>query len=264
MLVFLKLGGSLITDKSRARTARRDVIQRLAAEVAQAREQRPDLALVLGHGSGSFGHVEAQRFGTARGVSTPAEWRGMAEVWRVADLLNRIVIDVFAEAGLPVMRFSPSSGGIGQSGRVVALPSEPLRMALEGGLIPVVYGDVMLDQERGGMIASTEATFGYLAARLQPQQILLAGLERGVYSDFPRGQTVIPTLTRREWESLRGKVGGSMSADVTGGMASKVQGMLDLIGNMPGLRAFVYSGESAGATRRVLLGEEVEGTWIQD
>ncbi|MCX6025621.1 MAG: isopentenyl phosphate kinase [Chloroflexi bacterium] len=264
MLVFLKLGGSLITDKSLPRTARQDVIGRLAAEVAQARRERPDLALVLGHGSGSFGHVEAQRYGTARGVSTPAEWRGMAEVWRVADLLNRIVIDVFAEAGIPVMRFSPSSGGMGQSGRVVALPSEPLRMALEGGLVPVVYGDVMLDQERGGMIASTEASFAYLAARLEPHRILLAGLERGVYSDFPRGRTVIPVLTRRDWDTLRGQVGGSVNADVTGGMASKVEGMLDLMGSLPGLRAFIYSGESAGATRRALLGEELEGTWIRD
>jgi isopentenyl phosphate kinase len=264
MLVFLKLGGSLITDKSRPGTARQDVIQRLATEVALAREQRPDLALVLGHGSGSFGHVEAQRFGTANGVSTPAAWRGMAEVWRVADLLNRIVIDAFAEAGIPVMRFSPSSGGIGQSGRVVAMPSEPVRMALEGGLVPVVYGDVMLDQERGGLIASTEASFGYLAARLKPQKILLAGLEGGVYSDFPRGRTVIPVLTRRDWGTLRGQVRGSLNADVTGGMASKVEGMLDLMGRVTGLRALIYSGEIAGATRRALLGEEVEGTWIQE
>ncbi len=264
MLVFLKLGGSLITDKSQPRKARLEVIRRLAGEVAQARAERPDLALVLGHGSGSFGHVEAQRFGTVRGVSTPAEWRGLAEVWRVADLLNRIVIDALAEAGVPVMRFSPSSGGIGQSGRVVALPSEPVRMALEGGLVPVVYGDVMLDQERGGMIASTEASFGYLAMRLHPQTILLAGLERGVYSDFPRGRTVIPMLSRRDWESLRGHVGGSADADVTGGMASKVEGMLDLMRSLPGLRALIYSGDTEGATRRALLGEEVTGTWIQD
>jgi isopentenyl phosphate kinase len=128
----------------------------------------------------------------------------------------------------------------------------------------VVYGDVMLDQERGGMIASTEASFAYLAARLEPQRILLAGLERGVYSDFPRGRTVIPVLTRRDWDTLRGQVGGSVNADVTGGMASKVEGMLDLMGSIPGLRAFIYSGESAGATRRALLGEEVEGTWIRD
>ncbi len=89
MLIFLKLGGSLITDKSKARAPRLDVIRRLAAEVRQARAEQPNLALVLGHGSGSFGHLEAKRYGTAHGVNTPEQWRGMAEVWRVADLLNR-------------------------------------------------------------------------------------------------------------------------------------------------------------------------------
>jgi isopentenyl phosphate kinase len=262
MLIFLKLGGSLITDKAHARAPRHDVIQRLAGEVSEARAERPELALVLGHGSGSYGHVEAERYGTARGVSTPEEWRGMAEVWRVADLLNRIVIDAFAEAGIPVMRFSPSSGGIAQLGRVVALPSEPIRMALEGGLVPVVYGDVMFDQERGGMIAPTEASFAYLASRLRPQRILLAGLERGVYSDFPRGRTVIPELTGEAWGALRSSVGGSVNADVTGGMASKVQAMMDVVENLPGLCALIYSGEVPGATRRALVGEDVEGTWV--
>ena len=137
-------------------------------------------------------------------------------------------------------------------------------MALEGGLVPVVYGDVMLDQERGGMIASTEASFAYLATRLRPQIVLLAGLEGGVYSDFPRGRTVIPVLSRLDWENLRGQVGGSADADVTGGMASKVEGMLDLMRSLPGLRALIYSGETPDATRRALLGEEVVGTWIQD
>jgi isopentenyl phosphate kinase len=263
MLVFLTLGGSLITDKSQARTPRLEVIRRLAEEVRQARAERADLALILGHGSGSFGHVEAKRYGTAHGVNTPDEWRGMAEVWRVADLLNRLVIDMFAEAGVPVMRFSPSAGGIAQSGRVVALPSEPIRMALEGGLVPVVHGDVMFDQGQGGMIASTEASFAYLGARLHPQHILLAGLERGVYADFPRGRTVIPELTAETWGAMRARVGESADADVTGGMASKVQEMLDLVTGRPGMRALIYSGEVPGATRKALLGQQVEGTWIR-
>ncbi|GAH93416.1 unnamed protein product, partial [marine sediment metagenome] len=35
-LQFLKLGGSLITDKTRSHTARMDVITRLAEEIARA------------------------------------------------------------------------------------------------------------------------------------------------------------------------------------------------------------------------------------
>ena len=43
-LVFLKLGGSLLTDKTRPQALRGDVLQRLAAEIAAALAERPDAA----------------------------------------------------------------------------------------------------------------------------------------------------------------------------------------------------------------------------
>ena len=48
--LFIKLGGSLITDKRATETARTAVICRLAREIAQVRQQNPGLDLVLGHG----------------------------------------------------------------------------------------------------------------------------------------------------------------------------------------------------------------------
>jgi isopentenyl phosphate kinase len=74
-LVFVKLGGSLITDKHKEATARMDVIGRLAVEIQRALQARPDLSLVLGHGSGSFGHVVAERYQVQSGCSA---WRGYA------------------------------------------------------------------------------------------------------------------------------------------------------------------------------------------
>jgi isopentenyl phosphate kinase len=66
-LVFLKLGGSLITDKNQAHTARLDVLERMAFEIAAARAQDQDLKIVLGHGSGSFGHYLPANIKLARG-----------------------------------------------------------------------------------------------------------------------------------------------------------------------------------------------------
>ena len=79
-LIFLKLGGSLITDKSNAHTARPDVLRRLAAEILTALDAQPDLRLVIGHGSGSFGHIPAHRYHTRVGVRTASEWAGFIEV----------------------------------------------------------------------------------------------------------------------------------------------------------------------------------------
>ena len=69
-LVFLKLGGSLITVKDQPHTPRLDVIERLAQEIAAARSADPGLQILLGHGSGSYGHVPASQFHTRQGVKT--------------------------------------------------------------------------------------------------------------------------------------------------------------------------------------------------
>ncbi|HEY4720551.1 MAG TPA: hypothetical protein VII92_01790, partial [Anaerolineae bacterium] len=47
-IVFLKLGGSLITDKTRVEQARPRTIRRLAREIKAALADRSDLRLVLG------------------------------------------------------------------------------------------------------------------------------------------------------------------------------------------------------------------------
>ena len=66
-LVFLKLGGSLITDKTQPMTPRLDVIQHLAGEISAAVKSSPRLSLLIGHGSGSFGHEVADRYQTQAG-----------------------------------------------------------------------------------------------------------------------------------------------------------------------------------------------------
>ena len=110
MLKFLKLGGSLITDKNIEYTARVDTLRRIAEEIKTARELEPSLRLVLGHGSGSFGHVAAKKYGTRHGVKNAEEWKGFLEVWREARRLDQIVLDIFLDAGLPVIAFPPSGG----------------------------------------------------------------------------------------------------------------------------------------------------------
>ncbi|RME50190.1 MAG: uridylate kinase, partial [Caldilineae bacterium] len=184
-LVYLKLGGSLITDKRRAETPRMDVLERLAQEIAAARQAAPDLALVLGHGSGSFGHVTARRYGTRDGVHTPEEWYGFAATADAAARLNRLVVAAFLAAGLPAWSIQPSVALRCRNGQVVQGPEATVAAALERGLLPVVYGDVALDAARGGTIASTEEIFAWLARTLPPGRVILAGEVDGVYTADP-------------------------------------------------------------------------------
>ena len=262
-LVFLKLGGSLLTDKGRARTARADVIRRLTDEIARARTDEPGLRLVLGHGSGSFGHVEAKKHGTSGGVKKAGDWAGFAAVWAAADELDRTVMDSLAASGVPSIRIAPSSCAILDGGKLVEMPSEPVRLALEAGLVPVVYGDAVFDRTRGGGIASTEMVFAHLARALHPRRILLAGIERGVFADYPARKLLLDRIRTGERGTIRSKLEGSEHTDVTGGMFSKVLDLLALVDREPDLEALVFSGEIEGNVYRALMGESVEGTLLQ-
>jgi len=55
-MLLVKLGGSVLTDKARLRTARRAAIRRLASELAAVRQ-----SLLVVHGAGSYGHILARR-----------------------------------------------------------------------------------------------------------------------------------------------------------------------------------------------------------
>jgi len=257
-MLFLKLGGSLITDKRSPRTPRLEVLARLMREIAEARALQPALKIVLGHGSGSFGHVEAQKHNTRAGVHTPEEWRGFAEVQYAANLLNRWVVDAAHEASLPIFNCPPSASAVARDTVVEALALAPIENALVHGLIPLVQGDVALDVARGGTIVSTEDVFKFLAPRLQPTRILLAGIERGVLTHWPDGAVIAEIRADHEWA-----IGDSHAADVTGGMAAKVRETLALMAEVPACEALIFSGAEPGLVRAALLGEAVPGTLLR-
>jgi isopentenyl phosphate kinase len=260
-LIFLKLGGSLITDKTRPHTPRLEVLARLAEEIAQARGENPDQLLLLGHGSGSFGHVPAKKYGTRSGVHTPQEWDGFVEVWREASELNQLVMQALWQAGLPAVALSPLASVVTAAGQVAAWNPEPVNVALQMGLLPVIYGDVIFDRQWGGTILSTEDLFRHLSLDLQPTRILLAGQEPGVWADYPACTRLLERITTDSWPELWGGLAGSAATDVTGGMLSKVQASLELAGKMNGLQIRIFSGQVAGSVYRALTGEPV-GTLI--
>jgi isopentenyl phosphate kinase len=262
-LILVKLGGSVITDKTRPETPRLDVIHRLAREVASARETRPGLRLILGHGSGSFGHFPALRFNTRQGVATSEEWAGFAQVAAAAASLNRLVVDAFLEEGVPVWSVQPSASALCQSGALVSLDLAPIQAALERGLVPLVYGDVALDSVQGGTIISTEQIFGYLAHRFQPSRMLLAGVVEGVFDADPLREpsaSLVPEITPGNWASVRQMLGGSHGSDVTGGMVTKVEEMVALAQELPGLTIQILSGERPEALYQALLEPERPGS----
>lgn len=270
-LVFLKLGGSLITDKMKPYTPRLDVMDALAAEIRATIQPPPDLRLVIGQGAGSYGHVPASEYHTRDGLppapkATPLVfrqrdenennyWKGFAEVWYQASELNRHVVNALHKAGLRVMTFSPAASVIASEGKVFSWDTTQIRMALSAGIIPVVQGDVIFDEVRGGTILSTEDLFMHLTHQLEPERLLLAGIEQGVWADFPERTKLVERITPANFDNFKNAIGKSAAADVTGGMESKVKQMLDLVKQTSITSVTIFAGEEQGNIMKALTAE---------
>lgn len=265
-LVYVKLGGSLITDKRRAESPRLDVIKRLAREIAAAQRADPSLRLIIGHGSGSFGHVVGSRYGTRQGVRTSEEWFGFAATADAAARLNRIVVAALLAAGVPAWTLQPSVVLRCEDGKIASGRLDAVALALERGLAPLIHGDVALDRVRGGTIVSTEEIFEWLVESWPPRRIVLAGEVDGVYTSDPlRDPSAqrIPTITPDSFAHMQRGFGASFGTDVTGGMAAKVGQAVGMVARRPDLQVVISSGLTPdGLYESLLASEAIPGTVV--
>lgn len=268
-LVFLKLGGSLITDKKQAYSLRLEKLNQVVREIKSALSQNPDLNLILGHGSGSFGHFAVKdhapfllsdKFYGEWGAVDKG-WRGFGEIWFRASQLNRYVMESLHEAKIPAIALPPSTMISTQAGIINHWDLSTLYASLKAGLLPVIYGDIVFDMVIGAKVLSTENLMFYLAHQLRPERILLAGLETAVWADFPERHQKVEKVTPGTVANIINMLGGSHGTDVTGGMRSKVQEMLNLVQQIPTLSVQIFSGEESGNIEKALSGE-VLGTLI--
>jgi len=261
-LVFLKLGGSAITDKTRQATPQLDVIRRAARAVRRARQEQPELRLLLGHGSGSFGHFAAK----SSGFGERGNWRAFAETGAAAQRLNRIVTDIFLEENVPVVSIQPSASARMRDGELYALDTTNIQTALTHRLVPLIYGDVAFDDTRGMSIAATDALFAFLAPLLQPARIIYATAVNGIYTADPLthpDSQLIPEITPATFEQIRAGVGGSHGVDVTGGMLDKLARSVALVQQLGSLE-IVITGLGADDLYNALVHPEtVSGTRVR-
>jgi isopentenyl phosphate kinase len=164
---------------------------------------------------------------------------------------------ILLDSGVPVFAVRPSSSAVCRDGSLVRLETGTIQQALEEHLVPLVHGDVALDEVRGGTIISTEEIMAYLAPELKPRRILLLGATEGVLQGGERdgwiGGDVLPLITPSNVETIATSLGAARGRDVTGGMLSKVFQMLAIVQTQPELYVHILNGLQPGLLTRALV-----------
>lgn len=254
-IILVKLGGSIITNKKIAYSARKSVIKRLARELKTSKA-----TIILAHGSGSFGHTSAVKFGGKKGYKNK---NGIAKVALDAISINKIVMDILIEEDIPAISLRPMSMIISNSGKTQSAFFKPIEQVIRQGLTPVVFGDVIWDQKWKSTIYSGEVILNKLAIHLQKKgfvikRIIQVGETSGVYDDK---KNTIPLITSKTWKEFKKFIFELKTKDVTGGMQHKVEDALKMA-NL-GIETLLINGKTKNELSKALLNKKVKGTLIK-
>lgn len=261
-VTLIKLGGSIITDKEKPMTLRPTVLSRLVQEITRARDEHPDELFIIGHGSGSFAHHPATKYQTMSGFVHEESRFGMAVVQDVAAQLNRIVVKEFLAFHVPAVSIAASNTVVTANRNADSFCGDVCEEYLVQDLLPVTFGDVIIDTKLGCTIWSTEEVLAFFGEQLTKKgwsvkQIIHVTEVDGFYDTE---HNVVPKISAENWPSLQQALTATKGFDVTGGMGLKVEESLKLA--KWGVQSKIISGLVPDRLYQTIIGEETLGTVI--
>ncbi len=256
----LKIGGSVITDKSGEFHVRTRETDRLAKEIQEAGVQN----LIIVHGGGSFGHPLAQKHALARGFKREKQKVGFSETHHAMTVLNGLFMDALLWRNIPAVSVTPSSFIVTEKGRIQSFDEKPLKMLMRAGFLPVLYGDAVLDTELGFTILSGDQLVSVLARKFHVQRIIMGVDVDGLYSKNPKAEKsakMFRHLTLKELIRFQKKIVKPATVDVTGGMRGKIGELLPAISQ--GIPVIIVNATKPNYIYKALKGRKVKGTLIE-
>lgn len=167
--MIIKLGGAAITNKQQLESLNSQVLTAAAAQLAALHAAvGPRFAVV--HGAGSFGHQAAAAAGVAGGGihQSAAVRQGFAATRASVTKLNQLVVAALVAAGVPAVGVSPCPAWTTRQRQVATDGCGGVAALLGAGLVPVLHGDAVLDEELGCTILSGDVMVTRLCQAFRP------------------------------------------------------------------------------------------------
>ena len=252
----LKLGGSVITHKDEFFSPNQENIERLTEEIKASNEK----SLIIIHGAGSFGHPVAKKHSISDGLKNKDQLIGFSETHQSMTRLNQIIVDKLLEAGVPAFGISTSSMLVTSGKRLVDIDLSIIRQLLDTGLVPVMYGDAVLDTEQGIAILSGDQLIVRLAIELDAERVIFGSDVDGIFTSNPKLHSDAKLIKQVSLSNMTADVGDTTFTDVTGGMMGKLAEAEDAV--KAGTEVVFLNATADNRVKMALRGEKVMGTLL--
>ncbi|MFA6530523.1 MAG: isopentenyl phosphate kinase [Candidatus Micrarchaeia archaeon] len=235
----LKLGGSVITKKHGYMEADELNISRLAQMIAFVwKKGVKDIVII--HGAGSFGHAPVLAHGINEGVKTDRERLGYADTHAACVYLSSMIVEELIKNEVPAISIPPTAIIRQRNRRIAKFDSQVIYDYLKKGFLPILHGDMVLDDRMGGSVCSGDQIISILGK--QAKRIIMGSNVDGVLVEGK----VVPKIDRKNIKDIMKHLKSSGAPDVTGGMEGKFNEIMKL-------KAPVYIVNAGKADRVELL-----------
>ena len=249
-MIIIKLGGSVITDKTRPCTPNMEAIERITREISSSEER-----MVVVHGAGSYGHFKADKYADILRSKHPSKVNPIVnEIHRDLLELSLLVLEGMKKAGIHGMLLPAHAIASAMSGRV-KVNGRIIKGFLRLGFTPLSNGDIILSGKRNFTICSGDKLIVSIAREIKPDKVIFITNVDGIIKDGAVAEEL--TINDEIDEIAKGKG----CKDVTGDMQIKWEASRELA--RMGIRSIFVNGRVPGRVRSLLQGKDVVSTVVR-
>jgi isopentenyl phosphate kinase len=265
-ITVIKLGGSLLTDKSKPYEARKSVIRSVIRELKTCIDEGLIESLVVVQGVGSYGHPPILEHGLHKGFKGPEQLIPLSKTQRIVNGFREMVAGEFHLAGLPVNLLHPSSMVVAEKMRILKYFLDPLKGYLSLGMVPLLGGDMLYDTAMGFSVGSGDQLAVLLARELNAKRLIFAMDVSGIYTGNPKTDpkaSIIEEVNLNETDKVLARMGSSGTVDASGAIKGKLTSIAqvrDLV--EAGLEVTLLSMMKQGNLLALLRGQTVTCTRV--
>lgn len=217
-LTVIKVGGSVITEKTKRFALNKDNLRKISEDLARLYHE--GWSIVVVHGGGSFGHPVAAMYRLNEGGISGKKLYGFAETRYWMSVLNLRVVKALLDKGVPASALQTSAVAFNYDKKLSYVNVDIVREFVNRGVVPVLYGDAVIDKSLGASILSGDDLASELAVRLKATSLVFVMGSGGIYSEPPSkpGAVLLTEIT----PSTKISVGSVRGIDVTNGVHRKI------------------------------------------
>ncbi|NIU83572.1 MAG: hypothetical protein GWN64_08900, partial [Candidatus Thorarchaeota archaeon] len=208
----------------------------------------------------SYGHPLAKKYNLTDGYEDKNQLKGFIETHQAMLKLNTIITKTLNEEGILTIAIAPNNFLITSNNEIKEINTKVLSRYVEMDIIPVLYGDPVLDHMKGFTILSGDQLAVVLAKKLRAKRIVFGADVDGVFTSDPKidkDSKLIKVLNVNDFEE-KISVKGALSTDVTGGMLSKIREASEAV--KAGIEVILVNANKEKRVEKALTGKDVKGT----